>query len=184
MQDDPLIEPNTAVGSVKCRLHAVLVRVFDTGVLILGESGIGKSECALELIARGHQVIADDSVEVFAVGETLEGRAPEVTRHLIEIRGLGIINLREVFGHAAVAEASPIDLCIELTTSSAYNPLEDAFSKYEIAGVMVPKVIFPVGPGRNLATLIETAVRLHRVRGDLRAAQNVGEALTVVDVGR
>src|SRR5829696_6861107 len=109
MQDEILIEPNTGPGLAKCQLHAVLVRIFDTGVLLVGESGIGKSECALELITRGHRFIADDAVEVYALNDRLLGKAPRLTNHLLEIRGLGIINVPEVFGDTAIFEESSVD---------------------------------------------------------------------------
>jgi len=171
MHDNLLTETHATDLPATSQLHAVLVRVFDTGVLLIGESGIGKSECALELITRGHRLIADDSVRAFAVGEKLVGKAPEVTRHLLEIRGLGIINVPEVFGETAVFEESAIDLCIELKRSIEMKPLEDAAFEYQIAGLKLPKFVLPVSPGRNLATLVETAVRLHCIGGTFRNSE-------------
>jgi hypothetical protein len=135
MQDDPVIEPNAGAGSARCQLHAVLVRILDTGVLLLGESGVGKSECALDLITRGHQLIADDAVEILAVGGSLLGKAPRLTSHLLEIRGLGIINVLEVFGENSICDESMVDLCIELKRFVEARPLEDVVSEFEVAGL-------------------------------------------------
>jgi HPr kinase/phosphorylase len=173
MQDEKLIEPNGAAVTGRCQLHAVLVRILDTGVLLIGESGIGKSECALDLITRGHQLIADDAVEVSASGGSLSGKAPALTSHLLEIRGLGIINVPEVFGENSVCENSSVDLCIELKRLVEATPLENAVSRYEVAGVQLPKLVLPVSPGRNLATLVETAVRLHRIGGTFATSERL-----------
>jgi len=170
MQDDPLIEPAAAGRFTKCQLHAVLVRIFDTGVLLIGESAIGKSECALDLITKGHRLIADDAVEILVLNKTLLGRAPQLTRNLLEIRGLGIINVPEVFGEGAIAEESTIDLCVELKKWIDAEPLEDVVSQYGLAGSILPKFILPVTPSRNLATLVETAVRVHRIGGTFKAS--------------
>src|SRR5215213_557291 len=154
--------PSDGYTPATLQLHGVLVRVFDTGVLLLGESGIGKSESALDLITRGHQLVADDVVEVFVDdAEAIRGRAPELTFELLEIRGLGVINVSRAFGDAAVRDMSTIDLCIELQTDSDVERLGDLVQEKEIAGVRIHKFVVPVSPGRNLATLIETAVRLH-----------------------
>ena len=172
MEEDRLIELHGGPGSPKCQLHAVLVRIFDTGVLLIGESGIGKSECALDLITRGHRLIADDAVAVFSADEQrLVGTAPPLTKRLLEIRGLGIINVPEVFGDAAFLEESTIDLCIELRRQVEPRPLEDVVSNYELAGSKLPKFVLPVSTGRNLATLVETAVRLHRIGGTSKASE-------------
>lgn len=143
------------------QLHGVLVRVFEMGVLLIGESGIGKSESALDLITRGHQLVADDVVEVFKVEDELRARAPELTFELLEIRGLGVINVNRAFGSAAVCKDSTIDLCIELQKDADVERLGNILYETEIADVLVHKFVIPVSSGRNLATLIETAVRLH-----------------------
>ena len=161
MHDDPTTETQPG-RAAKCQLHAVLVQVFDTGVLIVGESGIGKSECALDLVARGHRLIADDAVEIYETPNGISGRAPELTRDLLEIRGLGILRVTEIFGQEAFCDASGIDVCIELRKRVEAEPLQDAISQHEVAGVPVPKFTLPVSPGRNLATLVETAVRIFR----------------------
>ncbi|MEP7148266.1 MAG: hypothetical protein ABI857_05225 [Acidobacteriota bacterium] len=168
---DPETESIAEASSATYQLHAVLVRVFETGVLLIGESGIGKSECALDLITRGHQLCADDAVEVFAIEGLLFGRAPDITRHLLEIRGLGIINVPEIFGEQAVRDASEIELCIELGRTVEASPLENAASDYAVAGGVIPKYVLPVSSGRNLTTLIETAVRLHHNGGNGNAAE-------------
>ncbi|MEO8042250.1 MAG: hypothetical protein ABI646_06565 [Acidobacteriota bacterium] len=168
---DPVIDPSRETSSAKRQLHAVLVRVFDTGVLLIGESGIGKSECALDLVTRGHRLCADDAVEIFAKHDLLIGKAPSLTRHLLEIRGLGIINVAEIFGEQAVCDEWEVDMCVELRRSVEATPLENAARSYEIVGVVIPKYVLPVSSGRNLATLVETAVRLHRHEGSSKTAE-------------
>jgi HPr kinase/phosphorylase len=152
-------------------LHAVLVDVLGLGILITGESGIGKSECALDLIARGHRLVADDTVEVRRRAETiLIGTCPELTRHHMELRGLGVINVKELFGIASTRSSKRIELVVQL---ERWNPareyerlgLDDNF--HEILGLRVPLLQMPVAPGRNVAILVEVAARnqLLRARG-------------------
>ncbi len=151
--------------------HGVLLEVYGLGVLIEGKSGIGKSECALDLIGRGHRLIADDMVEVRRISaEHLLGSAPELLREHMEIRGLGIINIRELFGVAALSGPKQIGLSIRFERWQQAREVERLGVKTptsEILGVRVPYVLLPVSPGRNLATLVETALRVHllRVRG-------------------
>ena len=175
MHDEPVMESEPATRPAKCQLHAVLVRVFDTGVLLVGESGIGKSECALDLITRGHRLVADDAVEILAEERKMVGKAPGLTRHLLEIRGLGFINVPEIFGEEAVCDESEVDVCIELRkwTESEPNPLGDAAAEYPIAGGSIPRLVLPVSSGRNLATLVETAVRLFRNGGSGKTAESL-----------
>ena len=157
--------------------HGVLLAAYGLGVLIEGESGIGKSECALDLIMRGHRLIADDVVEVRRTGpEELLGSGPEMLRELMEIRGLGIINVRELLGVAATSDPQPIGLSIRLERWHNAREVERLGideRTIEILGVRVPHVLLPVSPGRNLSTLIETALRVHllRVRGHNAARQ-------------
>lgn len=159
--------------SVRETRHGVLLDAYGLGVLIEGESGIGKSECALDLIGRGHRLVADDVVEVRRVGAgQLTGCAPELLREHMEIRGLGIINIRDLFGVAAIwSGAKVIGLSIRLERWGALKEEVDRLGveerTVEILGVRVPQVLLPVSPGRNLATLVETAMRVHllRVRG-------------------
>ena len=152
-------------------IHAVLMDVLGLGVLIAGESGIGKSECALDLIVRGHRLVADDTVEVRRRQETiLIGACPELTRHHMELRGLGVINVKELFGIASTRSSKRVELVVELerwlpTREYERLGLDDAF--YEILGLRVPLLKMPVAPGRNIAILVEVAARnqLLRQRG-------------------
>jgi HPr kinase/phosphorylase len=153
------------------RRHGVLLEIHGLGVLIEGESGIGKSECALDLLMRGHRLVADDVVEVWRAGPgALRGSAPELLREHMEIRGLGILNVRELFGVTATSGPVGVGLSIRLERWHDAGEVErlglDA-ATVEILGVEVPRVLIPVSPGRNLSTLVEAAVRVHllRVRG-------------------
>ena len=151
--------------------HGVLLDLYGLGVLIEGSSGIGKSECALDLIARGHRLVSDDVIDVRRIGsDRLLGRAPELLREHLEIRGLGIINIRDLFGVSAISAAKTIDLSLKLARwdeAGAPDRLGIDAQAVEILGVHVPQVLIPVSPGRNLSTLVETAVRVQllRVRG-------------------
>ncbi len=148
-------------------LHGVLMGMFGIGVLILGNSGIGKSECALDLITRGHYLIADDSVLIKKVGEKLEGKSPELIQDYLEIHGLGIINIRELFGVSAIGKGSQIEICIELKKWSEFEEIDRlgiTIMEEEIFTLKIPKFILPVTSGRNLSTLVETAVRIHLLK--------------------
>ncbi len=149
------------------------------GTLIIGDSGIGKSESSLELIARGHKFISDDVVEIFEdEGGQLQGRSPRLTRNFMEIRGLGIINIKEIFGPPALLDKAPINLVIRLKKWSKKMEVDRLGLKfpedYLLAGRRIPQLHIPVAPGRNIATLIEVACRvfLLRQRG-YEAAQDV-----------
>ncbi len=148
-------------------LHGVLMGMYGLGVLILGDSGIGKSECALDLIARGHRLISDDTIILKRIGDCLEGSSPELTYEHLEIRGLGIINIRDLFGVSAVGEPKPVELAIEVKRWVDVAEVErlglDRHEE-EIFGVKITKFVLPVSAGRNLSTLIETAVRIHLLR--------------------
>ena len=152
-------------------IHAVLMDVLGLGILIAGESGIGKSECALDLIVRGHRLVADDTVEVRRRQETiLIGTCPELTRHHMELRGLGVINVKELFGVASTRSSKRIELVVQLerwvpTREYERLGLDDTF--HEILGLRVPLLKMPVAPGRNIAILVEVAARnqLMRQRG-------------------
>lgn len=143
-------------------LHGTLMEVYGIGVLILGDSGIGKSECALDLITRGHRLIADDSVRIREVGDRLIGEAAESIRDLIEIRGLGIINARDLFGVSALSPSTEIRFCIEFSdlTSSAADRLGLEPNMLKVLDSSIQKYPLPVMPGRNLATLVEASVRV------------------------
>jgi HPr kinase/phosphorylase len=148
-------------------IHGVLIDVFGVGVLILGKSGIGKSECALDLILRGHRLVADDMVYIQRRSPTsVLGSGFEVIRHHMEIRGLGIINIRSLFGVEAIREQKKIELVLELMewdTSQEYDRLGFEEEKYAILGVELPMLRIPVTPGRNLSTIIEVAARNYQI---------------------
>ena len=163
-------------------MHAVLMDVLGLGVLIAGESGIGKSECALDLIVRGHRLVADDTVEVRRRQESiLIGTCPELTRHHMELRGLGVINVMELFGIASTRSSKRVELVVQL---ERWDPareyerlgLDDHF--FDILGLRVPLLRMPVAPGRNIAILVEVAARnqLLRSRGH-HAARALAERL-------
>lgn len=146
--------------------HGVLVEVYGEGVLIVGESGAGKSETAIELIKRGHRLIADDAVELRKVSEkVVEGRSPSNIRHFIEVRGIGIINARRIFGMGAVKPTEKIDMVIKLEEWDSTKPydrlgLDNEYIK--ILGVQIPIITVPITPGRNLAVIVETAAMNNR----------------------
>ena len=148
--------------------HGVLMDIYGEGVLLIGESGIGKSETAVELIKRGHRLIADDAVEIKKVSaSTLMGSAPPLIRNYIELRGIGIINVATLFGAGSVKDASSIDLVVNIVpwdTKEVYDRLglEDHF--YELLGVNLPLNTIPVTPGRNLAVILEVAAMNNRQR--------------------
>lgn len=146
--------------------HGVLVEVYGEGMLILGESGIGKSETAIELVKRGHRLIADDAVEIKRVSaKTLVGTAPELIRYYIELRGIGIVDVRRIFGMGAVKATERIDMVINL---EHWNPekMYDRFGLDEehvnILGIDIPSLTIPVHPGRNLAIILEIAAMNNR----------------------
>ncbi len=147
--------------------HGVLVGMYELGVLLLGESGIGKSECALDLITRGHRLVADDAVLIKKIGKHLEGFSPELTSEHLEIRGLGIVNVRDLFGISAVASSKRIELCIEFKKwkdAADVECLGLETREEEILGVKLTKFILPVSAGRSLSVLVETAVRVHLLK--------------------
>ena len=146
--------------------HGVLVEVYGEGILILGDSGVGKSETAIELVKRGHRLIADDAVEIKKVSEkTLVGSAPELIRHYVELRGIGIVDVRRIFGMGAVKLTEKIDLVInlELWQQGKFYDRFGADTEYtEIMGIKIPVITIPVKPGRNLAIILEIAAMNHR----------------------
>jgi len=147
-------------------IHAVLADVYGEGVLIMGESGIGKSEAALELIKRGHRLITDDVVEIRKVSDTtLVGTAPDITRHFIELRGIGIVNVKTLFGVEAVMDTTNIDLVIKLEEwdkDKEYDRLGLEEEYTEFLGNRVTCHSLPIRPGRNLAVIVESAAVNHR----------------------
>jgi HPr kinase/phosphorylase len=148
-------------------IHGTLMDVYGLGVLLLGDSGVGKSECALDLVVRGHRLVADDVVEIRRRREVLIGAGPELTRYHMELRGLGIINVRELFGVAAVRMSKFVEYVIRLDPwreGKRYDRLGLDENAYEILGMDLPYVEMPVGPGRNLSVLIEVAARNHLLK--------------------
>ncbi|WP_078429918.1 HPr(Ser) kinase/phosphatase [Alkalihalobacterium alkalinitrilicum] len=166
-------------------IHGVLVDIYGIGVLITGASGVGKSETALDLVRRGHRLVADDSVEIRQEHEdTLIGRSPELIKHLLEIRGLGIINVMTLFGAGAIRPFKRVALVINLELwdqKKAYDRLGLEEDTLKIIDVEVPKLTVPVRPGRNLAVIVEVAAMNFRLkRLGINAAQEFSDRLTDV----
>ena len=159
--------------------HGVLVEVYGEGILILGDSGVGKSETAIELVKRGHRLIADDAVEIKRVsGKTLVGSAPEIIRHFVELRGIGIIDVKRLFGMAAGKMTEKIDLVIHLEAwkeGKIYDRFGEDTEYTNILGIDVPSLTVPVRPGRNLAIIIEVAAMNDRNK---RMGYNAAHELT------
>ena len=156
---------NVALGPRITR-HGVLVEVYGEGILLLGDSGVGKSETAIELLKRGHRLIADDAVEIKKVSATtLVGTAPEIIRHYVELRGVGIVDVRRLFGMGAVKESEKIDLVINLEpwdNGKMYDRLGLDEHTDNILGIDVPSITLPVSSGRNLSVVIEVAAMNNR----------------------
>ena len=159
-------------------VHGVLVEIYGEGVLLTGDSGIGKSETALELIKRGHRQIADDAVEIRKVGrDQLVGEAPEMIRYYMELRGIGVVNVRRIYGIGAVKPECGIDLVVHLEPweeGKAYDRLGLTSESEVILGVEIPRVTIPVRPGRNLAVILELAAMNNRQK---KLGYNAAEAL-------
>ncbi len=163
--------------------HGVLVEVYGEGVLILGESGVGKSEAAVELLKRGHRLVADDAVEIKRVSAiSIVGSAPEIIRHFIEIRGIGIVDVRKIFGMGAVKNSEKIDLIINLepwNKEKAYDRLGMEDQTTEILGIKIPSITVPIKPGRNLAVIVEVAAMNNRQKKmGFNAAEELSERIT------
>ena len=160
------------IGSLSLHLapritrHGVLVEVYGEGMLILGDSGIGKSETAIELVKRGHRLIADDAVEIKRVSDkTLVGSAPEMIRHYVELRGIGIVDIRRIFGMGAVKMSEKIDLVVQIefwNSEKSYDRFGTETEYIDIMGIQIPQYTIPVNPGRNLAVILEIAAMNHR----------------------
>ncbi len=146
--------------------HGVLVEVYGEGILLLGDSGVGKSETAIELVKRGHRLIADDAVEIKRVSaKSLVGQAPEIIRHYVELRGIGVVDVRRLFGMGAVKNTEKIDLVINLepwVQGKMYDRLGLDEERTEILGISLPSITIPVRPGRNLSIIIEVAAMNNR----------------------
>lgn len=149
-------------------LHGVFLEVSGLGVMITGDPAVGKSELALELITRGHRLVADDALEVFAVSpDTLEGRCPSLLQDFMEVRGLGVLNIRRLFGETAVKHKKNLKLIIHLSPADKWQEIDRlnmAASSRVILGIEVAEVRIPVAVGRNLAVLVEVAVRNHTLK--------------------
>jgi HPr kinase/phosphorylase len=163
-----VLEDALAVREV---IHGVLMDILGLGVLIVGDSGIGKSECALDLVVRGHRLVADDTVEIHRRGEKdVIGTCPELTRHHMEVRGLGVINIRDLFGVASTRVNKRLELVVQLERwdqNREYDRVGLDDNYYDLIGVRLPLVRMPVAPGRSVAILVEVAVRnqILRARG-------------------
>jgi HPr kinase/phosphorylase len=147
-------------------IHGVLMDVFGVGMLIRGESGLGKSETAIEMIRAGHRLVADDVIEITRVSDTLVGYAPEATRHLVEVRGIGIVDVRYLFGVGAVIPEKSIDMAVDIelwNENTQYERMGMGDRRIELLGVSIPGTVVPVSPGRNLAVVVEVAARNFRL---------------------
>lgn len=146
--------------------HGVLVEVYGEGILIMGESGVGKSETAIELVKRGHRMVADDAVEIKRVSDkTLVGSSPDIIRHFVELRGIGIIDIKEIFGIGAVKDTESIDMIIHLEPweeGRQYDRLGMVDEYTNIMGINIPSITIPVKLGRNLAVIVEVAAMNNR----------------------
>jgi HPr kinase/phosphorylase len=165
---DAFLLESRMIGHLRERLHhigtlqGVFLEVSGLGILLTGESGVGKSECALELMARGHKLVSDDVIEIEKRGERLHGRSPEEIKYLMEIRGLGIINVGTIFGTHAVCEEMPIDLVVEFVPIEKVGQVKDSVSgasTRRVMGVSVPLVRLPARHGSNMATVIEVLAK-------------------------
>ncbi len=147
--------------------HGVLVDIYGIGVMLTGNSGVGKSETALELVQRGHRLIADDAVIIKRINDRLVGTSPPIIRYFMEVRGIGIVDIRSMYGVGAVMMSQTLDLIVEMeiwNNQKTYDRLGLTDETSDILGVKVPRIVLPVKPGRNLAILLEVAARNHRLK--------------------
>ena len=164
--------------------HGVLMEVFGVGILLTGKSGVGKSETAMELIKRGHRLIADDNVIIKEIANELYGTAPEIIRYFMELRGIGIINVKSMYGSGSVLDEKNIQLIIQLENwqqGKEYDRVGDQGSYAEYFDIKVPKITIPVSPGRNLAIIIEVAARNFRLKS---MGYDASEELITRSIGR
>ena len=161
--------------------HGVLLDISGEGVLVTGDSGVGKSEAAIELVMRGHRLVADDAVDIWRVADQLYGKAPELIRHYIELRGIGVIDVQQLLGMSAVKAEAQIDLVVHLERwreDKFYDRFGLEEEKVNILGLDVPIITIPVQPGRNLATIIEVATMNNRHKKyGFNAAQKLADEL-------
>lgn len=164
--------------------HGVLMEVFGVGILLTGKSGVGKSETAMELIKRGHRLIADDNVIIKEIANELYGTAPDIIRYFMELRGIGIINVKSMYGSGSVLDEKMIQLVIQLENwqqGKEYDRIGDEMSSTSYFGIKVPKLTIPVSPGRNLAIIIEVAARNFRLKS---MGYDASEELITRSIGR
>ena len=176
-----VIELLTQLMAPTITRHGVLLDIYGEGVLITGDSGIGKSETAIELVKRGHRLVADDAVDIRRVSDQLIGKAPELIRHYIELRGIGVIDVQQLFGMSAVILEAQIDLVVHLEQwreDKFYDRFGLDEEKVDILGVELPILTIPVMPGRNLAVIVEVAAMNNRHKKyGYNAAQKLAEEL-------
>lgn len=164
--------------------HGVLMEVFGVGILLTGKSGVGKSETAMELIKRGHRLIADDNVIIKEIANELYGTAPDIIRYFMELRGIGIINVKSMYGSGSVLDEKNIQLVIQLENwqqGKEYDRIGDEMSTTNYLGIKIPKLTIPVSPGRNLAIIIEVAARNYRLKS---MGYDASEELITRSIGR
>ena len=164
--------------------HGVLMEVFGVGILLTGKSGVGKSETAMELIKRGHRLIADDNVIIKEIANALYGTSPEIIRYFMELRGIGIINVKSMYGSGSVLDEKQIQLVIQFERwqqGKEYDRIGDEVSYSDYFGIKIPKITIPVSPGRNLAILIEVAARNFRLKS---MGYDASEELITRSIGR
>ncbi len=152
------------------RIHGVLMDVYGVGVLITGKAGIGKSETALELISRGHRLVADDTVIVHQNGEKIVGKSPKNTQYFMEVRGIGIINVKTMYGSASVRPEKTVDILLELvawTPDLKYDRLGNEKTYTKILDCDITSFVIPIRPGRNVPTIIEAAAKKYRLEEQL-----------------
>ena len=161
--------------------HGVLLDIYGEGVMITGDSGVGKSEAAIELIMRGHRLVADDAVDIRREADQLLGKAPDLIKHYIELRGIGVVNVQQLLGMSAVKPESQVDLVVHLERwreDKFYDRFGLDEERVNILGIEVPIVTIPVQPGRNLATIVEVAAMNNRCKKyGFNAAQQLADDL-------
>ena len=165
-------------------VHGVLMEVFGVGILLTGESGVGKSETAMELIKRGHRLIADDNVILKEIANELYGTSPDIIRYFMELRGVGIINVKSMYGSGSVLDEKKVQLVIRMEhwqQGKRYDRIGDEQQSEEYLNVEIPKLIIPVSPGRNLAIIIEVAARNYRLKS---MGYDASEELITRSIGR